>query len=273
MSSVALGPRHAEVKRLRALLRDRYERAAERAFVVEGPRAIDGVLDRGGALDAAYLAPGASRAFASLVTRLEAAGVRLAELKEGVLERVGSTVTPQPVIAVAPMRVLSLGALPADGLVLVAVGLADPGNAGTLLRSAEAAGVVGVVFCANSVDPFNPKAVRSSAGAIAGVPLVAGPDGEGDDPVEVLDALGAGGRRRLGAVATGGAPYDRVDLVRPTAVVLGSEAHGLDAQLAAVLDGAVSIPMAGPAESLNVAMAATVLSFEWARQRRAAEAR
>lgn len=233
--------------------------------MLEGPRVVAGALDRDAGLDTVYLAPGADRAFAPLLARLRASAARIVDLKEGVLERVGSTVTPQPIVAVAPLHLRTLGELPPGGVVLVLVSVQDPGNAGTLLRSAEGAGAAGVVFCGNSVDAHHPKVVRSSAGAIFGTPLV-----EGDDPVEVLEALGASGRRRLGTTVTGGAPPETLDLAAPVAFVLGNEARGLAGALDDHLDGTVTIPLARPAtESLNVAMAGTVLCFEAARQRRA----
>jgi TrmH family RNA methyltransferase len=258
-----LGPRNAEVRRLRALLRDRRARVTEGAFVLEGPRVVEGALDRGVTLEALYLGTGAATAFAPLVTRARDKGTRIAELKEGVLEKVGTTRTPQPVLAVASSVVRPLGLVDGDGTVLVAVGVADPGNLGTILRSAEAAGADAVVTCGNSVDAQNPKAVRSSAGAIFGVTVV-----EGDDPVEVLDSLAAAGRRCVGTRPAGGEPYDATDLATQCSIVVGNEAHGLAPEVHQRLDGYVSVPMTTAAESLNVAMAATVLLFEAARQRR-----
>jgi TrmH family RNA methyltransferase len=253
------------VRRLRNLIRDPRARQDERAFVVEGPRGVAAAIDRGAALESAYVAPGADRAFSALTSRLRALDVPVDELKEGVLERIGDTVTPQPVLAVASMERPGLDALEHDRLVLVAVTVRDPGNAGTLLRSAEAAGAAGVVFCGNSVDPHAPKVVRSSAGAVFGVPVV-----EADDPVKVLDALGRQGRRRLAAVASGGEEFDRVDLTGGVAVVLGNESTGIPPEIEDHLDGRVTIPIEPPAESLNVGMAGTVLAFEAVRQRRAA---
>ena len=192
----ALGPRHQRVRRLRDLIRDPRARRAEHAFVVEGPRVLAAALDRSAELESAYVGPGAGRAFAPLIARLRDLDIPIEELKDGVLERIGDTVTPQPVLAVAAMPRTDLDDVRADGLVLVAVMVQDPGNAGTLLRSGEAAGAAGVLFCGNSVDPHAPKVVRSSGGAVFGIPVV-----EADDPVKVLDALGRHGRRRLAAVA------------------------------------------------------------------------
>ncbi|HEX6312958.1 MAG TPA: RNA methyltransferase [Acidimicrobiia bacterium] len=262
---IALGPRHHEIRRLRALIRDAGARREHGAFVLEGPRIVAGALDRGAPIDTVYIAPGAARAFVPLLERVREAGVPIKALKDGVLDRLASTVTPQPVLATAPVVGRALDELAPVGFVLVLVSIQDPGNAGTLLRSAEGAGASGVVFCGNSVDAYNPKVVRSSAGAIFGTPLV-----EDDDPVRVLEALGASGRRRLGTSVRDGVAPEALDLTEPVAFVLGNEAHGLDPALGARLDASVTIPLSGAgADSLNVAMAGTVLCFEAARQHRA----
>jgi TrmH family RNA methyltransferase len=209
-----------------------------------------------------YCSTNAEVAFAALVARAEGAGVPVEHLKEGVLEKLGSTVTPQPVLAVAPMPTSTLGDATGEGLVVVGVELADPGNVGTLVRSAEASGASGIVLSTGSVDAYNPKVVRASAGAIFGISVI-----EGCAAVEALDALGKQGRRRLAADARVGTAYDEVDFGAPTAIVLGNEAKGVPTELDAVLDGRVCVPMHGAADSLNVAMAGTVLCFEAARQR------
>ena len=234
--------------------------------MVEGPRAVDAALDRGVRFEAVYFGPSAETAFPALTARIAGSGAEVAELKEGVLEKVGSTRTPQPVLAVAPLPTVDRGALGGDGLVVVALAINDPGNLGTLVRSAEAAGAAAILLGPGSVDAYNPKVVRASAGAIFGIPVVDA-ESEGWSAVEALDALGELGRQRLGATASLGRPHTEVDFTRPTAVVLGNEAHGIDAAVDARLDGHVHIAMVGPAESLNVAMAGTVLCFESARQR------
>jgi TrmH family RNA methyltransferase len=223
-------------------------------------------LDRAAALDAVYLGPHAASAFAPLVARVGAAAIPIYDLKEGVLERIGSTRTPQPVLAVASMPHAHRDVLSGDGLVLVGVELRDPGNVGTMIRSAEAAGAAAILLGPTSVDAYNPKAVRASAGAIFGIPVVHALS-EGWSAVDALDALGELGRQRLGADPAAGVPYHEADLRRPTAVVFGNEAHGFGADVAALLDGRITVPMAAPAESLNVGMAATIIAFEAARQR------
>jgi TrmH family RNA methyltransferase len=260
-ASDAIGPRHPEAKRLRALLRDASARRAEGRFVLEGPRLVADALARGAPVEAVYLGLNARRAFASLVGAVEAAGVPVRELRDGVLERLMTTRTPQPVLAVAPIPTSpALDALPA-GLVLVTAGVADPGNLGTIVRSAEAAGAVAVV-AAGGVDPWNPKVVRSSAGSVLGLPIVSV-----DDPAQVLADLRGQGRRTIGAAGRAAAVYTAVDLGGPVALVVGSEAHGLPEAVVHALDGVVRIPMAGAVESLNAGVAASVLLFEAARQR------
>ncbi|MDP8992724.1 MAG: RNA methyltransferase, partial [Actinomycetota bacterium] len=184
----------------------------------------------------------------------------------GVLERAASTVTPQPVMAVVGQPEVGMDVVAGGRLVVVCAGVGDPGNAGTVLRAAEAAGADAVVVCAQSVDVYNPKCVRASAGSLFHVPVVVGGDAR-----SVLHDLGEVGLRRLGTVARAGTDYTTVDLTVPSALVLGNEAGGLPADLGSEVDEWVTVPMEGRTESLNVGMAAAVLCFEAARQRRAGD--
>jgi TrmH family RNA methyltransferase len=187
-------------------------------------------------------------------------GVPVFELAGGVVERVATTVTPQPVLAVARRPDVTVATLAGATFIVVAAGIQDPGNLGTILRVAEAAGADGVALLAGSVDPFSPKVVRASAGALFHVPVV---------PDTTVAEVAEFGLPLLGTAAAGGTPYDEAPLEPPVAVVLGSEAHGLPPELA--VDGLVSVPHAGRAESLNVAMAAAVVCFEVARRTRRRE--
>jgi TrmH family RNA methyltransferase len=227
-------------------------REDEQAFVIEGPTLVAEAVRANWPLEAIYVEEGAS------VEGLPA-GTPVAR---GVLERVATTVAPRLVLAVARRQVAPLGALSDASFVVVLAALADPGNLGTIVRSAEAAGVDGVVV-AGGVDPFNPKSVRASAGSIFFVPLALV-----DDGTAALEDLGSWGMRRIGTRADADRPYDEIDMRGAVALVLGSESHGIDDDVAARVDEMVSIPMAGQAESLNVAAAAAVLCFEVARQRR-----
>ncbi|MBK5288498.1 MAG: RNA methyltransferase [Acidimicrobiia bacterium] len=258
----SLNHRHHDAVRVRSLLRDPAARREANAFVLEGPRIVADALIRGVELESVFLGPGAREAFAPLVTRLDTAQIPIRDLKEGVLEKIGSTRTPQPVLAVARMPVPATVTNLRPGLVLVGAAISDPGNLGTMLRAAEAAGATGVVV-AGGVDPWNPKVVRGSAGAVLGVPIVGV-----EDLHAALESLRGRGWRAVGADASADTVYTDADLRGSCALVLGSEAHGLDAELTASLDALVQIPMAGEIESLNVAVAASILMFEAARQTR-----
>jgi RNA methyltransferase, TrmH family len=203
--------------------------------------------------------------------RANAVGARVFPLGPGVLERVADTVTPQPVLAVLPMLPMvgdpsaPAPTPPADtgALVIVLVDVRDPGNAGTVLRAADASGAQAVVFAAESVDPYNPKTVRASAGSLFHVPFAVQ-----HDPAATAARLAEGGFRTLASVVRAGEDYAALDWSVPTAVFFGNESAGLDPALTAALDGAVVIPMAGRAESLNVGVASAVVAFEAFRQRR-----
>lgn len=229
--------------------------------MAEGVKVVSEALDAGVAVESAFVAPGAPD---ELVERLLDARARVHTLEAGVMERIADTVTPQPVAAVVPYVDVSVEAVWEARLVVVCVDLRDPGNAGTVLRTAEASGADGVLFCQGSVDVYNPKTVRASAGSLFHVPVVTG-----SDPADLMDQLGAWGIRRLGSVAHDGDDYAAIDLRPPVAFVLGNEASGLDDKVLAACDGRVTIPMHGHSDSLNVGMAAAVLCFEAARQRRA----
>jgi TrmH family RNA methyltransferase len=184
-------------------------------------------------------------------------------IDQSTLERVASTVTPQPNIAVVEMPQLTedLASLRrGDSWILVADRVADPGNLGTMVRSAVAAGASGVVTTSGSVDFYSPKVVRAAAGSLFAVPCVADVT-LNDLATAGWDLVGTSSHSQPGVVA-----YDEADLVGSCAVVMGNEAAGIDPQ--APVTRWVTIPHQGPVESLNVAMASTVLCFEVARQRK-----
>ncbi len=223
----------------------RSSRSEEGVFVVEGPLLIAQAIAAGWEIEAQFVAPGATAVQSS---------APVYELAPNVIERVASTEAPQPVLAVVRQRD---SLLPADAdFVMVAHRLSDPGNAGTIIRSAEAAGAQAVVFTQGSVDPFNSKVVRATAGSLFRIPVVSAE----------LDVLRAAGLRVLATSSHHGTAYTEADLTGRVALVVGNEAHGVPDD--SPVDGWLTIPHAGAAESLNVAMAATVLVFEVARQRR-----
>lgn len=169
--------------------------------------------------------------------------------------------SPQGVAAIVETPNTSLDRLADDAsLVLVLAEVRDPGNAGTLIRSALGAGADAVIFTVGSVDPFGPKTVRSAAGALFSIPVLQG------ELKEVVAALRTRGFTVWGT-QTGAEAAHSADLTKKVALVLGNEAWGLPAEATGLLDSALGIPMPGPAESLNVAVAGSILLFEAARQR------
>jgi len=245
---------------LRALLRDREAREADGVFVCEGPRVIAAALDQGVPLIEVFVGVDASPAAQAAAVRADQAGISVRRLAAGVAAKVGATTTPQGIFGIAWRPRVGTSALAGVDLCVVAPLLTDPGNAGTLIRSSAAAGASIIVLGPRSVDAYNPKVVRASAGACFAVQIL-----EGVPAMKVMEALGDAGVRRVGAVASGGKPPEQVDLRVPTAIVVGHEAAGLDAELP--VDELVTIPMHAT-ESMNVAMAGTVLLYEAARQRR-----
>ena len=222
-------------------------------------------LDAGATVEAVYVAPEGrtNDGVGTVVDRAFSAGVRVFDLGPGVIERVSDTVHPQPVLAVVGFTPAPLEAVRAHSSVLVLVDVRDPGNAGTIIRTADASGIGVVIHCDGSVDPTNPKVVRASAGSIFHVPVVLG-----GDPVAVVDALRGWEFETVGTAVRGGLNYADFDWRQRVAMVFGNEATGLDEVLISRLDARVSVPMVGRAESLNVAVSASVLCFEALRQRR-----
>lgn len=244
-------------------LTKRAERDRTGTFIVEGPSVVLDAI-RSGTANEVYLETGTARA-GELSAAAEKSGVRLFEVAPHVMSSLSSTVTPQGAFAIAADPSISLKDLPALDLVLVLAGLADPGNAGTLVRSAVGAGAAAVVFTDDAVDPLHPKVVRATAGALFSTALVRGV------PLrEALEELRARSLRIIGAEAGATAAPDEIDLTAPIALVVGNEAHGLAEGYWTLVDEMVAIPMPGPLESLNVAVAGSILLYEVTRQRRSA---
>ena len=252
------------MQRLRRLLRRRSVRRSEGAFVVEGTKLLAGALAAGAVVESVFVEAGA-RGQAPVQDVVRAAldsGARVFDLETGVIERVADTVTPQPVLAVVAMPQATLDEVSGAAFVVVCVDVRDPGNAGAIVRVADAAGADAVVCCGGTVDAFNPKTVRASAGSVLHLPVVAA-----GDAVPTLVALGEAGLRRVAALSSGGVPYSELDPTTPVALVLGNESGGVPPAALDHVDTRVTIPMAGGVESLNVSTAAAVLCFDLARRR------
>jgi TrmH family RNA methyltransferase len=252
------------VKRLRALK----ERGADDLALVEGFTLVEEALGAGVELVEAVAGPRAEKTARgkALVGRLAAAGVVVRRVDDAILDSLSETETSQGLLALARRPSFDEDAVYAGTpLVVVAVAVQNPGNVGALLRTAEAAGATGAYLTAGTADPLSWKALRGAMGSAFRLPHVHG--------IPVEQALARLHQRQvtlLATVAEGGQRYDTVDLRGPVAFLLGSEGSGLPSELVAKADARITIPMAGATESLNVSVAAGVLLFEAARQRRAA---
>ena len=252
-----LGGSNPRLRRIRRLARDRSYRWTEARYVVEGPTLVGEAMAAG--LDVEQVLLPVSAASHDLVAAAQSAGVPCALVPDRTFEGLSTTRTSQPALAEVACHDVPVSDLAAtQGTVLLLARVGDPGNAGTLVRSAEAFGASGVVF-ADGVDPYNPKVVRAAAGSTFRLPISIPP---GPDPVRgAFEALAADGYRLLattpeGGIAPEGAPRDQ-----PLVVVVGNEPHGLEDALVAACDTVVSLPTGDGADSLNVAVAGAVLLY------------
>ena len=262
----ALAFNNSRVQQLRRLIGRRSSRHDDGLFVVEGPVLVAEAVAAGWHCEAQFVA---AEADGVVQPGIEGAGP-VFELAPGVLERVASTETPQNPIAVVRMSDggPAAGLLAEASFVVVLDRVADPGNLGTILRSVEAAGADLVVLTEGSVDPYNPKVVRASAGALFHVPVVEATIADVADAG--LATIGTSSHDSPGRTV---AAHTSTDLTGRIALVMGNEASGLPSEWTDAIGPIrcwTTIPHAGRSESLNVAMAATVLVFEAARQRAAA---
>lgn len=262
----ALAASNPRIRRLRRLSGRRGARHDEGAFVLEGPTLVAEALAAGAPLESVFAEEGQEL---DLVAVARAAAVDVHLVAPGVLADISDVVTPRPILAVAPMEPAAISVILRDAVargrpVLLLVELGDPGNLGTILRAAEAGGCAGVLCSPGTVDPWSPKAVRSSAGAILDVPVALDVD-----PRAALAEAAALGLPSAATVVDEGSAPEQILLDGACLLVLGSEAHGLSADVASAADRTITIPMDGRSESLNVAIAASVLVFEALRQRRA----
>ena len=228
-------------------------------FLAEGPNLVEAALRRG-LVSEVFVNESALARFGPML-----ADVPVHVVTDRAAKALSETVTPVGLVAVCsvPETTLSDVLAKSPRLVAVAVEISEPGNAGTLMRIADAMGADAVVLAGNSVDPYNGKCLRASAGSIFTIPVVSEPAA-----VEAVAALGDAGLQVLATVVDGEVSLDDADLSGPTAWLFGPEAHGLPADVAAMATHRVRIPMPGNAESLNVASAAAICLYQTAQAHR-----
>ena len=201
----------------------------------------------------------------SLVAGAQARGIPVSPVTDRAMSGLADTVTPQGVVAVCDLvdRTLTDVLAGAPRLVAVLVGVSDPGNAGTVIRVADAAGADAVILAGDAVDPHNGKCVRASTGSVFHVPIARAP------VAEVLDACRAAGLRLIAADGYAKAELTPATVTGPTAWLFGSEAHGLPEEVKSAADESLRVPIYGKAESLNLATAVTVCLYATAWRQRA----
>ena len=278
-ASPDIGYAGAHSPRLKAARRltKRAFRQRERAFLAEGPQAVAEAFSSGTRISDLFVTVPARSRHSDLVTAIAGAGIGVHTVSGEVMDELAQTVTPQGLLAVCDFIDVPLTELvpkvpkpqggPVLSLVALLANVRDPGNAGTVLRTADAAGAHAVVFADASVDPYNGKCVRASAGSLFHLPVVAG--------ARLTDAVAAmreAGLRIVAADGRTGRSLDEPDvqarLAEPTAWMFGNEAWGLLPELVELADEPIAVPIYGRAESLNLAAAAAVCLYASARAQR-----
>jgi TrmH family RNA methyltransferase len=252
-----LSPQNDRLKSWIKLQKDGAERRERGEFVLEGRRLVASALDSG--LLKTFLYADKLAKDDALIDEARSKDVEVLMLSLVAFRKLAAVPSPQGVACVARLPAHSPEDIfGEDALILVACGVQEPGNLGTMIRSAQAAGASGFVALPPSADLFHPRAVRGSAGAVLSLPAVRMKE------QEFVARAAASGMRVLAAAPVGGADYRTADYSRPLAIAIGSEAHGVPGSVAGA-STLVTIPMPGGGESLNAAAAAAILLFEAAR--------
>lgn len=261
-------PRSPRVRAV-AKLTKRSARQETGLFLLEGPQAArEALLYRPDTLVEMFATPTAMERHADLRDAAREAGIEVLFTTESVLDAMADTVTPQGIVAVARQSPTSLREVFAASPRLIAIceEVRDPGNLGTIIRAADAAGADAVVLTGRTVDPYNPKVVRATTGSLFHLPVVVGVE----LPTVIEKARAAGVRVIAADVGGGDFLASRDVLAEPTAWLFGNEARGLDDDSLALADLSLRLPIYGAAESLNLATAASVCLYETAFAQRAA---
>lgn len=254
-------------------LRDRHERDKTNLFLIEGYREILRATDAGWKIQKIFtcsdLFLGSNEP--ALIQRLASRGTQVLTCSEKVFRKISYRDRPDGLLAIAPQKALTLDDLKKEQkqselpFYVVAEAIEKPGNLGTILRSSDAVGVSGLIVCDRCTDIFNPNVVRASVGTLFTVPTV---EAEGEETLQWLKAQGIA---ILAATPHASHEFTQVDLARPLAIAVGTEQLGLSERWMQQADLQVRIPMNGVADSLNVAMATTLLLYEVLRQRQQAK--
>ncbi len=254
-----LAASNSRVKAARRLAR-RSERTEQQLFIADGAKAVEGALSVDGCVVEVFATTTAAGQYADLL----GAADRVTLVDDRAMGGLSDSVTPAGIVAVCRFVDVPISALPTSpgraALWAICVDVRDPGNAGTVIRTADAAGADAVVLAGSSVDAYNPKTVRATVGSLFHLPIVVEPD-----PVAAIQAARAAGLTVLATTGGGSVDLYDADLSGPTAWLFGNEAHGVPPELVAMADHQVAIPIHGLAESLNLSTAAAICLYSSAR--------
>jgi len=245
-------------------LRKRNFRYREGKFLVEGQQCVAEALLSKHVPECVICSNKGIEAMTAYADVMRKLSIPCYTASEEVIDSLSATVTPQGIIAVAPLVHVDLDSMLGDKpeTILIANRVRDPGNLGNMVRIADAAGAGGMVVCAESADPYNAKTVRSTAGSLFHLPLSVG-----QDIASVIEALKDHGYAVFAADAHSGTGMWELEWPGRVAIIMGNEAWGIPHEEETLVDGLVSVPLTGHAESLNVSAAAAVLLYEIARRR------
>ena len=255
-TEVLTNVRAPKVARARRLLKRGF-RESDGLFLAEGPQSCrEAAL--AGKVKELFLTQEAFDRYSDIVEVVENSGANITICTGAVIEQFSSTVTPQGMTAVVEMWDQNPDEIfkPGTKLAVALTAVRDPGNAGSVIRVADAAGANGVIMSNDSVDLFNPKVVRASVGSIFHLPIATG-----QELAETVASAHAAGMQVLAADAGGVSLYDEVELAKPTLWIFGNEAWGIPQEVLDLVDQIVSIPIYGQAESLNLATASAVCLY------------
>ena len=237
-----------------------------RQYFTEGIRSVGQALEAGAPIAEVIYSAGVFRlpGGGELMDRVFKAGLRTVEISESLFKHISDTENPQTVMAVIDIKERTMGDLPEsqDLLLVIADAIQDPGNLGTIIRTADAAGAKAVILLKGTADPYSPKVVRSTMGALFSIPVITQ-----DDAAELFDRLRERGVRLIAASPEGGIAYWDADFSGSIAIIIGNEAKGISETVRECSDLCVALPMYGRAESLNAAVACGILLYKALEQR------
>ena len=248
------------IKNIRLLQRSSRARKKQRLFVIEGVRLIEDALNSGLVFNLVLFIDDLTIRGRVLIDELEYQGLRIEQISTQVLLSISDTKTPQGILAVAPIPEIHHPEI--LDLILILDAIRDPGNLGTILRTAGASAVQAVFISPDSVDPYSPKVVRAGMGAHFSLPIYQ------QEISQICELKNRRGLKIILADSTEGIEYTKIDLKQPVGLIIGGEAEGAGEASKQIADEYIHIPMTGGTESLNAAVSTGIILFEIVRQRR-----